>query len=1627
MNLFSAKTFLITLVLILLCSTLFPSSLSAQAISITATGASYSENFDGMGATGTSYLTGWTGVRYAGTGVIGQTLNPVADYGSQNSGNVYNAGPSGGSDRSLGMLSSASTMPRIGAQYVNNTGVTITSINFTGLEKQWRSGSSTAVNEIDTFAISFNATSLSTGTWTYVTGMNLNEILTASTSAGAVDGTQAANQANLSASINGLNWPNGGTMWVRWTDHDDAGSDCELAIDNFTMAFNVAAPVYGYGTAAITPSYIQGAIAGMITVTVKGQASHTLTNANIVVPGLFSWSQSPADVILTGGGSPSVAVSGDTIYISGMSVSGTDSIQVAINSITPPDSTNTFVFPTMTGVSPDSIHSLASQPSVLVYGTPHAIGDIKANDVNGIPLWQGKWVTILGIVTVGAEYGSPSYVQDATGGIAVYGVITSGQIAIGDEVEIVGLVSPYAGLNELASPIIIRKVSSGNVVTPLVVNCSQISNDGQGGVEQYEGLLVRINQVTVTTLAGGAVGNWASATNYLLHDASDTTEIRIDNNVTSLINAPAPQGPFDLIAIVGQYKTTSPYIGGYQLMPRTISDVISSGPIFSAAPYESNLQPTSMRINWATINNGTSRVRYGLTTSYELGVVAPDNNLGTTHAVDLTGLTPSTIYHVQAYSDDGAGDTSLAGDLVVSSASPPASTGQMNVYFNFNVNTSVSLGENAQGNVDLVSKILTRIDNAHRSIDLALYSLSGGGYGDLVASHLIAARARGVSVRVICEHDNLSYSGFQTLKNNGVPLIDDTYDAVWNGAGLMHNKFFVIDGRGGAPESVWVWGGSWNPTIPGTTQDHQNSVEIQDQALAGAYTMEFNQMWGSPNDVPNAANSRFGARKLDITPHNFNINGVPVSSYFSPSDHTTSHITDMIAKAQHSVATCILTFTRSDIADSMLARKNAGDKVRVVVDNSTDQGTQYPFLQSSGVDIHIKGFSTGLLHHKYTTVDADQSAGTSYLETGSHNYSSAAENSNDENSLIFQSKRLANLYLQEFAARYYEAGGTDSIHVASSPIFGINKSSISFDTVLTTTSKTDSFMVTNSGNLPLVIAPLQISNGEFTVNPDSATVAPAGAQKFYVTFTPNATGSQNGTIVFSFNAQGSPDTVTVQGVGRSGAHPLFHASPSPLVFGPQPIGSTTVDTLTVSNPGSATLHLSSIVSSDAHFTLTFAADTIAAGQAKQYTVSFSSASADSFQGKLTFVHDAASSPDSLMMTGVAVDTPITRSVTAQAGWNLVALPVRPPSANSPLLFPTASSKAFGYGTGYYVPQNDTLLVGNGYWLKFDTAILQPMSGLPIRSDSIAVVKGWNLVGGISSPTAAADVTSNPPGIVISGWFGYSGGYDTADTLQPGAGYWVRAGQSGKLFASGGSRQTKQVPKKTTAAVVHAGLNTLTVTDAAGRKQILTFGAGKTDAATLSVYDLPPVPPQGAFDVRFSSGRTTEFYPKVITESHVFPLTLQGVTPPVKFQWAIDSKDTKAYNLKDDNGLTTHRMTGTGELTVNQTGDGTYRLVVANAEPLPTRYALEQNYPNPFNPTTTIEFALPKASRVTLTVYSVLGEQVASLLENAPYDPGTWSVRFDGSKFASGVYYYRILATGDANASFHEIRKFMLLK
>jgi phosphatidylserine/phosphatidylglycerophosphate/cardiolipin synthase-like enzyme len=877
-----------------------------------------------------------------------------------------------------------------------------------------------AASTVTLSAISFGTRSTSTGPQAYSLRSSAD-----SYASDVATGSISNNSTWVLKSNTGLTITSamGSALTFRIYGYNGAGSPASgtanWRIDDLTLTLSVTfhgQAGSGIGTASVSPYRWKFDESTTLQFVVK-PSSDTVNGVRIIKPSVVNWNAASVTV------SPDTAMTaviGDTLQITNVELTGKDSLVAVFSGVTAIDSTDIFSIKVQTHKGDSPFGQILSLPQIFVYGSPRPMAQVKRKEANGDHSLLGKWAVVKGVVTVANEFGGPSYVQDNTAAIALFDSSVSNHIERGDEVVLLGMVAPFNDLFELTPCILLEKISEGNTVDTLVRTAAQIL--GQGVAEPDEGRLIRINGITsVATTGGSPTTTWSttgSGTNYKITDATGTTEIRISSR-TNIANTPTPSGTFDVVGVLGQF------LSNYQILPRSVDDIVpeGNGPRFtSAAPYEKNITSTSITVEWTTDVAGSSKVKYGKTTSY--GSEVSDPSLVTKHSVTLPGLEPATIYNIQLESANDLGTTTSA-NYIVSTASA-TSSGTINVYFNKSVKASLARGEDA-----VVAKfdtiLIKRIAAAAYSIDAALYSLSGT-VGANIATALVAAKNRGVKVRVIGEKDNQSTAPWATLKNNGITVVDDGFDALNAGAGLMHNKFIVIDNRDGSSDlDDWVWTGSWNLTDPGTNNDAQNVIEIQDKALANAYTREFEEMWGSSTETPNASASRFGARKFDNTPHVFNIKGTPVELYFSPSDRTNGQIINTLSKAKYSISFAMLTLTRSDIANTLSSKNQTGVKVRGVLDNKSDQGSQFDTLKARGIDIFLKANVTGLLHHKYGVVDPEAQDSLQYLITGSHNWSSAAENSNNENTLIIRSKRLANLYIQEFGQRYADAGGTDPI------------------------------------------------------------------------------------------------------------------------------------------------------------------------------------------------------------------------------------------------------------------------------------------------------------------------------------------------------------------------------------------------------------------------------------------------------------------------------------------------------------------------------------------------------------------------------------------------------------------------
>ena len=99
--------------------------------------------------------------------------------------------------------------------------------------------------------------------------------------------------------------------------------------------------------------------------------------------------------------------------------------------------------------------------------------------------------------------------------------------------------------------------------------------------------------------------------------------------------------------------------------------------------------------------------------------------------------------------------------------------------------------------------------------------------------------------------------------------------------------------------------------------------------------------------------------------------------------------------------------------------------------------------------------------------------------------------------------------------------------------------------------------------------------------------------------------------------------------------------------------------------------------------------------------------------------------------------------------------------------------------------------------------------------------------------------------------------------------------------------------------------------------------------------------------------------------------------------------------------------------------------------LPKVFDLRQNYPNPFNPITTIEYALPRISEVTIEIYNILGQQIVKLV-NEKQPPGYYTIQWQGfnssgNYVSNGMYFYRMVAQSAEGRLFVKSKKMLFLK
>tara|TARA_Y100000588_G_scaffold192898_2_gene206990 strand:+ start:92180 stop:94537 length:2358 start_codon:yes stop_codon:yes gene_type:complete len=332
-------------------------------------------------------------------------------------------------------------------------------------------------------------------------------------------------------------------------------------------------------------------------------------------------------------------------------------------------------------------------------------------------------------------------------------------------------------------------------------------------------------------------------------------------------------------------------------------------------------------------------------------------------------------------------------------------------------------------------------------------------------------------------------------------------------------------------------------------------------------------------------------------------------------------------------------------------------------------------------------------------------------------------------------------------------------------------------------------------------------------------------------------------------------------------------------------------------------------------------------------------------------------------------------------WNMVGLPLFVENSNQTIIFPEAVEGTLYSFSGGYVQEVD-LTPGVGYWLRFPFAGLTQVTGEPTEGLSISLNTDWNLISGISSPLNVNNIIDTDNLIIPGTLYGFQeSGYTSVEIISPGYGYWIRSSGEGEItlssFLSGGRIKSFQISNNA---------NTLKIGN-----QTLYFGSDIEIEDPLS-FSLPPLPPAGVKDIRFS-GNT-----KLCTWDEC---KVELMNDNQLIQLEANIKDGSSWEIVDNKGNVV-KCEGLQILELVNELETFILRKSANARSI-SNLNLYPAHPNPFNPVTTIRFNISEISEVDVSIYNIQGRLVENLLKGQ-LSEGDHNLQWNANKFPSGVYF-----------------------
>ncbi len=261
-------------------------------------------------------------------------------------------------------------------------------------------------------------------------------------------------------------------------------------------------------------------------------------------------------------------------------------------------------------------------------------------------------------------------------------------------------------------------------------------------------------------------------------------------------------------------------------------------------------------------------------------------------------------------------------------------------------------------------------------------------------------------------------------------VISQVYGGGANSGAMFRNDFVELFNRSSASVSIEGWtiqyasstGSSWDRTrLTGSIQPGQYFLVALSGSTGGTFVSELFpsvtnfegmlELTSSSSIVALALRQNFASGIFSTLP----VSPTSTEAYFSPNAGTSSGIVQEIQRTQNTIDIAIYSFTRDEIADALIAAKNRGVTIRILADSSQADGTGSDISRLEAAGFQLKrtnGGGGGILHDKYAVFDGRM------LVTGSYNWSTNAEENNDENAVFIRDRAVIAAFQTNFNAMW---------------------------------------------------------------------------------------------------------------------------------------------------------------------------------------------------------------------------------------------------------------------------------------------------------------------------------------------------------------------------------------------------------------------------------------------------------------------------------------------------------------------------------------------------------------------------------------------------------------------------------